>query len=327
MFSFWPRKAVAEQIGSTAATSAIFGLAHAARKAGRENAGAEGRVVLIGHSLGGGILLNSVSQSLAYEYIRAQSDYSLNEGKSFTELKSPADLILLINPAIESVYLRQLRVSIQPQQAEAVYPWLVSLTAETDWVTKYLFPLAHMLRVGSNPRKPPYWEMDWSKAQSADTKPSAVPQGIYARRTPGHNPFMRDFRVTVKRYDERETGKPQSEDVIAYSMEYGSYAYIPLKNRDGLPWFAYFNENRPKETLHPLFWVATVDSAIMNGHKIPFDDPERRDNFVGTIMALMHNSPVVYGEVKSSVTVESAVADPRAQTQVPLFETRSKQNY
>ena len=165
ILSFWGRKTVAEKISSTCASTAIFGLIDTARKVASDPEAKPSRIVLAGHSLGAGILMNSVSQALAYKFARANSEKVDSGGP--VVLESPADLILLLNPAVESVYLRQLRTSMQPIIRTNVYPWLVSLSSETDRVNKILFPIAQW-RVGSNARETPYFEVDRRnyKAQS-----------------------------------------------------------------------------------------------------------------------------------------------------------------
>ena len=72
--SFWSRKSVAEKIASTPASAALFGLTDVARSTAPDPTNNPARIVLAGHSFGAGILMNSVSQALAYEYARAASE-------------------------------------------------------------------------------------------------------------------------------------------------------------------------------------------------------------------------------------------------------------
>jgi hypothetical protein len=315
ILSFWQRKSVAEKIASTSTSTAVFGLINVARRAAPDPVSNPSRIVLAGHSLGAGILMNSVSQALAYEYANANSGRT-DSGAS-VKLDSPANLILLLNPAVESVYLRQLRESMQPVEWNS-YPWLVSLTSETDWVTKYLFPLAHKWRFASDARQPPYFEVDWRNFKSSDVPPDEAPleprpvsQEVYATETPGHNAYMRDLHVVARKHDEQDLKKlqeeiPQPNDVIAYNMSYGEHKYFLLSGEEESPWYGYFDKVRPK--IHPLFWVATVDRRIMDGHGLPFDDGVRRDNFVGTVMAIMADSRVQFHEVKSKAELKTARA-------------------
>src|SRR5262245_29016529 len=200
--SFWSRKSVAEKIASTPASRTLFGLTDVARIAAPNPTVNPSRTVLVGHSLGAGILMNSISQALAYEYARASS-LARSVGAPNPTLESPANLILLLNPAFESVYLRQLRISVQPK-VWGGYPWLVSLTSETDMATKYMFPLAQYLRFSSDAREQPYRELDWSHYQADDSAatsnnlPADISQKIYALNTPGHNPYMRDCRAVIQ---------------------------------------------------------------------------------------------------------------------------------
>ena len=299
ILSFWTRKSVAEKIASTPISSALFELIAAARSATPEHNNPS-RIVLAGHSLGAGILMNSVSQGLAYEYARAYAEMK-ESGESKVSLESPANLILLLNPAVESVYLRQLRVSMQPVEGKHGYPWLVSLTSESDWVTKYCFGLAQTLQ-SSRSRKQPYMEVDWSHYTPNDSesdgaqdepmhKVSPVSQDEYAKKTPGHNAHMLDLRVVVKKENSSEV---ESDDVIDYNMQHGIQKYFRLTGQDGFTWYGYFDTVRPKKAIHPLFWVAKVDPRIMKGHGLPFyeSDRMRRDNFISMIVALIGDSRV-----------------------------------
>jgi len=306
--SFWSRKSVAEKIASTPASSALFGLTDVARTATPDPKEKPSSIVLAGHSLGAGILMNSVSQALAYEYARASS-LAQAAGDPTPKLHSPANLILLLNPAFESVYLRQLRISVQPKDWTG-YPWLVSLTSETDMATKYVFPLAQYFRFSSDARQQPYREMDWSTYQPDDaaalTNPLAdISQKIYARNTPGHNAYMRDYRLVIKPNDTNQLAQLKdnnagTNDIITYGFRYGkAWQYFLLKGAHNESSFGYFNPVRPTTNVHPLFCVATVDPLVMNGHSLPFEDSSRRENFMATIMTLLSDSRVQHPEEKS----------------------------
>jgi hypothetical protein len=300
--SFWSRKSVAEKIASTPASSALFGLTEVARSATPDPVNNPSRVVLAGHSLGAGILMNSVSQALAYEYARAESE-ARRTGASTPTLESPANLILLLNPAFESVYLRQLRIYV-PAENWHGYPWLVSLTSETDLATKYVFPLAQTFRFSSEARPQPYREVDWSQYHPVDSltssppaEPTDVSQRIYTKNTPGHNAHMRDLRVVIKPNTAAQIANLQknhadTNDVIGYGFRYGRQSYFLLKGDRGSSCYGYFDTVRPKSEVHPLFWVATVDPMIIDGHGLPFDEGTRRDNFLATIMTLISDSRV-----------------------------------
>jgi hypothetical protein len=301
--SFWSRKSVAEKIASTPASSALFGLTDVARLASPDPTGRPASIVLAGHSLGAGILMNSVSQAFAYEYAKASS-LARSARQDSPVLESPVNLILLLNPAFESVYLRQLRTTIEPKRRSG-YPWLVSLTSETDKATKYIFPLAQFLRFSSDARHQPYREPDWSQYEPG--KPMAashveVPQIIYARNTPGHNPYMRDCRLVIATNSPADLANLQNENinpdkVIEYSFRNTAkdyWNYILLKGEHGVSSYGYFQPTRPDEARHPLFYVATVDPLIMDGHGLPFAEGFRRDNFVATILSLLVHSRVRY---------------------------------
>jgi hypothetical protein len=320
MLSFWNRKSVAERIASTSTSAAIFGLTEVARHAAPPSSSDPSSIVLAGHSLGAGILINSVSQALTYEFTRTQSQ-SANQDTSQVTLESPANLILLLNPAVESVYLRQLRVSIRPENRENLYPWIISLTSETDKVTKRFFPLAHAWPFAGSEREGPYLEIDWSDYSEKISKGEfvpvkvPVPQSEYARHTPGHNAYMRDLHLAVEKHtaeqlqELRESGE-EFENVIHYNVQHGKQEYFLLNSREGEPLYGFFKNVRAVQAIHPLFWVATVDKRLMDGHALPFHDKLHRDNFVGMIMAVMQDSRVMYAEQRSMVKLKAPLTIP-----------------
>ena len=276
------------------------------------------QVVLAGHSLGAGILMNSVSQALAYEYARASS--KRDDGDVSIRLESPANLVVLLNPAMESVYLRQLRASNRPKKNRDLYPWVVSLTSESDWVTQRLFPLAHTWPLGNGARESPYFECDWRDYVISDEESTAeapepvwVSQSAYANQTPGQNRYMRDLHLNVKAHTETERlrwaeykdQRPTLDEVVSTNAIENGKNYFLLPGREDWHWYGFFSETRPKEEIHPLFQVVTVDSSIMKGHDLPFDDDQRRDKFVATLMVLLSDSRVQYPDKPSWVEVES----------------------
>ena len=93
--SFWNRKAIAERIASNYdCYDAIAAISEAARKHGTANQYS----VLLGHSFGGLIVERSVAHAINAEI----------HGHSSAERSLPADLILVVNPAADSILARQM---------------------------------------------------------------------------------------------------------------------------------------------------------------------------------------------------------------------------
>ena len=153
----------------------------------------------------------------------------------------------------------------------------------------------------SDARQQPYREVDWSHYQPGIATPAPTPtdisQRVYAQRTPGHNPYMRDLHVimrpsTADQLANLQKNHADTNDVIGYGFRYGRQSYFLLKGQNGSSYYGYFDTTRPKNEVHPLFWVATVGPMIIDGHGLPFDQGIRRDNFLATIMTLLSDSRV-----------------------------------
>src|SRR5207244_868198 len=126
--SFWNRKAAAERIASNYdCYDAIAAISEAARKHGTANQYS----VLLGHSFGGLIVERSVAHAINAEiHGHARADRSL-----------PADLILVVNPASDSVLARQMISALYSRRTENSRPIFVSITSTSDTATSLAFPI------------------------------------------------------------------------------------------------------------------------------------------------------------------------------------------
>jgi len=115
--TFYSRKSATERVANVPLSRTLTVLSEEAhRKTG-------GKAILIGHSFGGRILERSFGQWLAVE------------GSRNSSVESIADLVLLINPANESLYAAKIKQALRrrPQDAR---PVIVSLTSVSDSATK-----------------------------------------------------------------------------------------------------------------------------------------------------------------------------------------------
>src|SRR6185369_5908419 len=81
-----------ERVAGTSATEAIYAVLQTAK------ADPDSRVVLIGHSFGGLILEKALGQAMV-SMLYSQTNAA--------EIKPPANLVLLINPAASSIHARE----------------------------------------------------------------------------------------------------------------------------------------------------------------------------------------------------------------------------
>lgn len=131
--TFFSRKAAAERLASN---FDCFDAIAAVSQAARESHRADGQyTVLIGHSFGGLVVERAVAHAINAEmHGHAAADRSL-----------PADLILTVNPASDSVLSRQMIAALYSRHTEKSRPFLVSFTSTADAATGTAFPLSTSL--------------------------------------------------------------------------------------------------------------------------------------------------------------------------------------
>lgn len=126
--SFWNRKAAAERIASNYdCYDAIAAISEAARKKGDANQ----YTILLGHSFGGLIVERAVAHAINAEiHGHAEADRSL-----------PADLMIVVNPAADSILARQMISALYLRNTENARPMFVSITSKADIATGLAFPI------------------------------------------------------------------------------------------------------------------------------------------------------------------------------------------
>jgi len=172
--TFLDRKGAAMRVAGTPITETIFELIRQARKAHPDRS----KCVVIGHSFGALVLEKAMAQAIAGGVL-AQDVQSA--GKPFD---APADLILLVNSAAESIYAKELsdmfarighRYSVNPNR-----PLLISITSESDSATGGWFPIGTFLPNLFAHRRY-HWDTRYNTASNE------VDQHEYLTKTPGNN--------------------------------------------------------------------------------------------------------------------------------------------
>lgn len=93
------------------------------------------RFFVVGHSFGGLLVYNALSESL----IRSLAEAPYRQGKEDV-VGEYADLVVLINPAIEGARFEPLhQAALRRQYMARQLPIFVSVTATNDWATKWAF--------------------------------------------------------------------------------------------------------------------------------------------------------------------------------------------
>jgi hypothetical protein len=169
--TFLDRKGAATRIAGTPVTETIFELIRQARKH------SESKCVLIGHSFGALLLEKAVAQAMTARIIGDPKPHSQEP------FRPPADLILLVNSAAESIYAKEMtdtfaRIGYRDTDDQN-RPLLVSITSKGDTATGGWFPIGTFFPNLFAHRK---YRWDYKLNQPANDD-----QNSYLTMTPGHN--------------------------------------------------------------------------------------------------------------------------------------------
>ena len=193
--SFWNRKATAERLASNYdCYDAIASISEEARKHGR----ARNYTVLLGHSFGGLIVERSVAHAVNAEiHGHADSDRSM-----------PADLMIAVNPASDSILARQMIAALYSRKTENTRPLFVSITSTGDWATGTFFPIgAGLASVSKGFNK--------VRAPGPDNMPES--ERNFYTSTPGHNGMLIN-RATVDLH--KTINSPQGHPALETNLEH-----------------------------------------------------------------------------------------------------------
>jgi hypothetical protein len=181
--SFWSRKDAATRVAGEPMSEAIFAMVHAARKSN-----SRARTVLIGHSFGALVLEKVLAQALPAAFY-AQED----SGGGHSKVLPPADMILLLNSASESIYAKELTDMFRRTSFSGDIsfrrPLIISITSEGDVDTGNLFPIGTRISNALGTFR------DYQRTQKFDGVATRVAQNKFFTTTPGWNEDLISHRV------------------------------------------------------------------------------------------------------------------------------------
>jgi hypothetical protein len=154
--SFWNRKRAADRISQSAVLTKIFAATKYARKQESEEITSEDLTIIIGHSFGARILYTATSQVLIDE---VQCRHPGKKNACYGVIKGSADLILLLNPALEASVFTAMDSIRRPDEKwwEGIdagqQPLLLTITTENDWATEKAFPWGQWLAFARKDRQ------------------------------------------------------------------------------------------------------------------------------------------------------------------------------
>jgi hypothetical protein len=261
--SFYSRKNAATRISSsTPITEAIFTLIKTARRDTPGNS----RCVVTGHSFGALVLEKALAQALVGTLLY-EEPFAPGVEKSRTDrVFKPADLILLVNSAAESIYSKELIDMYRNTTETRGPPHVIMISSDADKATGLAFPIGTKL---SNTPKLLSGSFRKYHEEGRDTS-----QFNYFTQTPGHNDSVQSHQLvavtsSIKEgtvleadpFDLNLKNRPGYEDVTLYTGTRSNWTQWRIE-REGL------NQTN--------YWVLRVPKQIIPGHG-PIFEGESRD--------------------------------------------------
>jgi hypothetical protein len=260
--SFWSRKNTATRVAGEPMSEAIFAMVHAARKSSPR-----ARTVLIGHSFGALVLEKTLAQALPASFY-AQED----SGGGHSKVLPPADMILLLNSASESIYAKELsdmfRRAHFTGDISSRRPLILSITSEGDTATGNLFPIGTGLSNAFGTFR------EYQRTQKFDGAATRVNQSRFFTTTPGWNNELVSHRVECLNPQELKlVTNPNGNQAASASLDRAFNINLSHPNANLLTfctepeghqiWWEIKPENNFKQT---PYWIIKVPKEIIPDH-------------------------------------------------------------
>ena len=240
--TFFSRKAAAERLASNFdCYDAIATISEAARK---YHSGDGQYTILVGHSFGGLVVERSVAHAINAE---------IHGGSPDPAKALPADLILLLNPASDSILTRQMIAALYSRHLEDTREFVVSLTSTADEATGLAFPagtkLAAVTKTFNDVRVP-----------GPDANRTASERKFYTT-TPGHNPLL----INHETEDLHRTLPGHGQTAFEQNLSHHALTGHVFATDDGAGGWKlwHFKQVGPVDV---PYWDVAVDPAIIKDH-------------------------------------------------------------
>ena len=273
--SFWNRKATAERLASNYdCYDAIASISEEARRKGRGNQ----YTVLLGHSFGGLILERSVAHAINAEI----------HGHADADRSMPADLVIAVNPAADSVLARQMIAALYSRKTEGTRPLFVSITSTGDWATGTVFPIGTGLA---------------SVSKGFNNVPAPGPNGtMHSERefytsTPGHNEMLINH-ITVDKHEtiNSPNGLPALEENLQHNHAGNGFTLDRANGKLDI-----WQIKRVRDVDVP-YWDVQVDPSIIKDHGDIWN--ERAEAMMAAIFRMAN--PILNRNAKPRATLHRA---------------------
>ena len=273
--SFWNRKATAERLASNYdCYDAIASISEEARRKGRGNQ----YTVLLGHSFGGLIVERSVAHAINAEI----------HGHADADRSMPADLVIAVNPAADSVLARQMISALYSRKTEGTRPLFVSITSTGDWATGIVFPIGTGLASVSK---------GFNEVEVPGPGNTQVSERKFYTLTPGHNQMLVNH-VTVDKHEtiNSPSGLPALEENLQHNHAGNGFTLDRAQGKLDI-----WQIKRVGDVDVP-YWDVQVDPSIIKDHGDIWN--ERAEAMVAAIFRMAN--PILNRSAKPRATLHRA---------------------
>ena len=273
--SFGNRKATAERLASNYdCYDAIASISEEARRKGRGNQ----YTVLLGHSFGGLIVERSVAHAINAEI----------HGHADADRSMPADLVIAVNPAADSVLARQMIAALYSRKTEGTRPLFVSITSTGDWATGIVFPIGTGLASVSK---------GFNEVEVPGPGNTQVSERKFYTSTPGHNEMLINH-ITVNKHEtiNSPSGLPALEENLQHNHAGNGFTLDGAQGQLDV-----WQIKRVGDVDVP-YWDVQVDPSIIKDHGDIWN--ERAEAMVAAIFRMAN--PILNRSAKPRATLHRA---------------------
>jgi hypothetical protein len=255
--SFYNRKAAATRIASSAVTEAVFTLIKSAREQSKAS-----KCILVGHSFGALVLEKAIAEAMVGTLLYAPPERRGKGRMDNAPIYTPADLVLLINSAAESIYAKKMIDMLSEAAPGRPKPLVISITSRADSATRLLFPAG--TRLSNIPKL---------VAGNFRTYGNGNPhQYFYFTRTQGHNDILQSHEI-VKIEGKHDPVELDcfDENITNPKGELRGTVFV-TGDRSKPDWWRI----EPRGFNRTPYWVVRVPKALIQGHGGIFEDAARQ---------------------------------------------------
>jgi hypothetical protein len=237
--SFWNRKATAERLASNYdCYDAIASISEAARK----YHGARQYTVLLGHSFGGLIVERSVAHAINAEI----------HGHADADRSMPADLMIVVNPASDSILARQMIAALYSRKTEGTRPLFVSITSTGDSATGLAFPVGTSLAATTKA---------FNKVPAPGPEGTMQSERKFYTSTPGHNEMLiNHVTLNLQKTIVSPQGQPALETNLEHNLSADVFALDGTNGKLDLWQIKHIGD------VDVPYWDVKVDPSIIKNH-------------------------------------------------------------